>query len=59
MDFSRGCSGGTLSGIFTEFGLVDMLEGAYFNSVNMVSPFLEVIIDGCCDNIVTSAVTTV
>ena len=59
VDFSRRCSGGTLSGLFTETGLVGMLEGADFNSVDMVSPFLGSIIDRCCDNILIAPVTTV
>lgn len=58
-DFSKQCSVGNLSGLFTESGLDGMLKGSYLNSIYMVSPFLVAVIDQFCDNIGTSTVTNV
>lgn len=59
VDFPKSWNGGNLFGLFTESGLVGMLEGADFNFIDMVSTFMVAIIDHCCDYIVTSHETNV
>lgn len=47
-DFSKGVSVDHPSGVFVDTGITGMLEARGFNSIDMISPFLEAIVDICC-----------
>ena len=58
IDFSTS-KGSYGSGLFVEDGkLVGMLEAHDFKVIDMVSPFIGMLVDRCCDEVVTAPTTT-
>lgn len=48
VDFSKGVFTDRLSVLFTDTGIICMLEGRDFEAIDMNSPFLGAIVDICC-----------
>lgn len=59
VDYSRGESGGSLSGFFLDAGIMGMLEGHGYELMDMISPFIGAIIDTRYGELTDVAVTTV
>ena len=57
VDFSKGKHEGRLSGLFSDNGLIGMLEASDYKDIENVSPFLGAIVDRCCGEVKEAPVT--
>lgn len=59
IDLHKGKNGGRMIGFFTETGILGMLEGNDYESIDLVSPLLREIVDVYCKNSKAACVTDV
>lgn len=59
IDFSTSGKGSFESGLYGENGkLVGMLEAKDYKAIDMISPFIGMLVDRCCDEVATAPTTT-